>query len=217
MATAQGLELLGRKLGMTQVFTEAGDRVAVTVIEAPPSVIVQKKTAESDGYSAVQLGFEETKEKHSTRPLLGHFRRAGVSPRRFLYEVRLPDAEVEALEVGQEVSLADAFTEVSKVDVSGTSKGRGFTGVIKRHGFGRAKMSHGTHEFFRHGGALSAGTYPGRIIKGKKMAGHHGAARVTQLGLTVERLDPDRHLILVRGATPGHRKGIVRIRASARS
>ena len=210
-----GLELLGRKLGMTQIFNDAGDRVPVTVIEAGPCVVVQKKTVDTDGYDAVQFGFEEKKAKHTNKAEGGHFARAGVSPRRFVYEVRLPAAEVEALEIGQEIK-ADRFAEVKRVDVLGTSKGRGFAGVIKRHGFGRSKMTHGTHEFFRHGGAMGAGTYPGRIIKGKKMAGHMGTARITQLGLRVEKVDPEKNLLFVRGAVPGHRRGLVRVRVSNR-
>lgn len=210
------LELLGRKLGTTQIFNEAGDRVAVTVIEAGPCVVVQKKTVERDGYSAVQLGFEDMKEKHAGKALAGHFRVAGVPLKRVLYEVRLPAEEVEALEVGQTIS-ADQFAEVAKVDVSGTSKGRGFAGVIKRHGFGRAKSTHGTHEFFRHGGAMSAGTYPGRVIPGKKMAGHMGAEAVTQIGLGLEKVDAERNLLFVRGAVPGHRHALVRVRRSTRA
>ena len=213
----QGLELLGRKLGMTQYFNDSGDRVPVTVIAANPCIVVQKKTQETDGYTAVQLGFEERKEKHTTKPMVGHFARAGVTPRRELYEVRLSAEDVEALEVGQELGVNDAFADVKKVDVIGTSKGRGFAGVIKRHGFGRSKMTHGTHEFFRHGGAMSAGTYPGRIIKGKKMSGHMGDERVTQIGLTVEKIDPEKNLIFVRGAVPGHRDGLVRVKVSTRA
>lgn len=211
-----GLELLGRKLGMTQIFNDAGDRVPVTVIETGPCVVVQKKTVDSDGYDAVQLGFEEQKAKHTNKAQGGHFARAGVSPRRFVYEVRLPADQVEALELGQEIK-ADTFAEVKKVDVLGTSKGRGFAGVIKRHGFSRSKMTHGTHEFFRHGGALSAGTYPGRVTKGKKMAGHMGDKRTTQLGLRVEKVDPEKNLLFVRGAVPGHRRGLVRVRVSNRA
>ena len=210
------LELVGRKLGMTQLFNDAGDRIPVTVIEAGPCVVVQKKTEASDGYSAVQLGFEDKKEKHTTRGEAGHFAKAGVSPRRVLFEVRLASDEVDRLELGQEIGIDRALAEVTKVDVIGTSKGHGFSGVIKRHHFGRSKMTHGTHEFFRHGGAMGAGTYPGRVVKGTKMAGQHGRARVTQLGLTVEKVDAERNLLFVRGAVPGHRRGLVRVRASTR-
>ena len=210
------LELLGRKLGMTQIFNDAGDRVPVTVIEAGPCVVVQKKTVESDGYTAVQLGFEDMKEKHAGKALAGHFTKAGVPLKRVLYEVRLPAEEVEGLEVGQSIS-ADQFAEVTKVDVAGTSKGCGFSGVIKRHHFGRSKMTHGTHEFFRHGGAMSAGTYPGRVPPGKKMAGQMGNASVTQVGLTVEKVDAERNLLFVRGTVPGHRHALVRVRRSTHS
>lgn len=212
---ATQMELLGRKLGMTQIYNEDGDQVPVTVIATGPCVVVQKKTAGTDGYSAVQLGFEERKQKHTTRPAQGHFARAGVTPKRHLFEVRLPEAEVEGLELGQELGV-DLFAEVPRVDVSGRTKGRGFTGVIKRWNFAKSKMSHGTHEYFRHGGAMSAGTYPGRIIKGKKMAGQYGNESVTTLGLRVEKVDPERGLLFVRGAVPGHRKGLVRVRASTR-
>ena len=209
------LELLGRKLGMTHVFDDVGDRITVTVIEAGPCVVVQKKTPQSDGYAALQLGFEERKEKHTSKAAMGHFAKAEQSPKRFLYEVRVKPEELDGFEVGQQISVADAFNEVPKVDVMGTSKGKGFSGVIKRHNFGRSKMTHGTHEFFRHGGAMSAGTYPGRVIKGKKMAGHMGAEQVTTLGLRLTRLDPEKNLLFVRGSVPGHAQGLVRVRVSS--
>ncbi|MCE2391610.1 MAG: 50S ribosomal protein L3 [Proteobacteria bacterium] len=211
------LELMGRKLGMTQIFNEAGDRVPVTVIGAGPCTVVQKKTPESDGYGAVQLGFEERKLKHLSKPLQGHYEKAETSPKRVLFEVRLEGEELDQLEVGQEIGLAEAFAEIRRVDVTGRSKGRGFTGVIKRHGFSTSSKSHGTHEFFRHAGALSAGTYPGRIVKGKKMAGHMGDEQVTTLGLRVEKIDAERHLIYLRGAVPGHSNGLVRIRPAVRA
>ena len=210
------LELVGRKLGMAQIFNEAGERIPVTVISAGPCVVVQKKTEESDGYIAVQLGFEERKPKHTTKAQAGHFAKSGVSPRRLLYEVRLSAEEADALEPGQEVGCGTALEGVSKVDVEGISKGRGFTGVIKRWNFHMPKATHGTHEFHRHAGALGAGTYPGRIVKGKKMAGQHGNKRVTTLGLRVEKLDAENGLLYVRGSVPGHRRGLVRVRASTR-
>ena len=208
------LEILGRKLGMTQVFRESGDRVPVTVLRAGPCTVVQKKTAESDGYSAVQLGFEERKEKHTSKPQMGHFAKSGGSPKRFLYEVRLSEQDLAELELGQEITCAESFEAGQKVDVRGVSKGRGFAGVVKRHHYSMHSSTHGTHEFFRHGGAMSAGTYPGRILPGKKMAGHLGDARVTQLGLRIERIDAERNLVFVTGAVPGHKNGLVRIRAS---
>ncbi len=210
------LEILGRKLGMTQVFRESGDRGPVTVLRAGPCTVVQKKTAEGDGYSAVQLGFEERKEKHTSKPQQGHFSKSGGSPKRFLYEVRLSEQDLAELELGQEITCAESFEAGQKVDVRGVSKGRGFAGVVKRHNFKTHSSTHGTHEFFRHGGAMSAGTYPGRILPGKKMAGHMGAARVTQLGLRIERIDAERNLIFVSGSVPGHRNGLVRIRASVK-
>jgi large subunit ribosomal protein L3 len=211
------LELLGRKVGMTQIFTESGDRVPVTVVQAGPCTVVQKKTDENDGYCAVQLGFEERKEKHTSRPLLGHFKKSELSPMRFLYEVRMPPDEAGALEVGQQVGLEGTLEEGQKVDVTGHTKGRGFTGVVKRWHFSLQGRSHGTHEYARHGGAISAGTYPGRIFKGTKMAGHHGAERRTTLNLRVERIDLSRNLLFLRGAVPGHRDGLVRIRNAVRS
>ena len=211
------LELLGRKLGMTQIFTENGDRVPVTVIQAGPCVVIQKKTPEKDGYSAVQLGFEESDEKHTRKPLLGHFRKSEVTPKRHLFEVRLAPEEVEGLALGQEIRCGETFEAGHKVDVSGVSKGRGFTGVVKRWGFKTAKATHGTHEAFRHGGALSAGTYPGRIMRGKKMAGQYGNERVTTQSLQLERVDAERNLLFIRGGVPGHRNGLVRVRPSVRA
>ncbi len=211
------LELLGRKLGMTQIFLDNGDRVPVTVIQAGPCVVVEKKTPERDGYSAVQLGFEDKKEKHTSKAMLGHFGKSGVTPKRVLFEVRLPPGEVEPLEVGQEIRCGETFESVKKVDVSGLTKGRGFTGVVKRWRFKTSRQTHGTHESFRHGGALSAGTYPGRIPRGKKMAGQYGHERVTTLGLRVVRVDAERNLLFIRGGIPGHRNGLVRVRPSNRS
>lgn len=210
------LEFVGRKLGMTQIFNDAGERVPVTVISAGPCVVVQKKTPEKDGYTAVQLGFEERKPKHTSKAQAGHFAKAGVSPRRVLYEVQLSPEEAEGLEPGQELECGALFEGVSKVDVEGVTKGRGFTGVIKRWNFHMAKATHGTHEFHRHSGALGAGTYPGRIVKGKKMAGHYGSERATTLGLRVEKLDAENGLLFVRGSVPGHRRGLVRVRPSTR-
>lgn len=210
------LDFVGRKLGMTQIFNDAGDRIPVTVISAGPCTVVQKKTPEEDGYTAVQLGFEDRKDKHTTKAQAGHFARAGVSPKRVLYEVRLSAEEAAELETGQELAAGTVFEGVSKVDVAGVSKGRGFTGVIKRWNYHMPKATHGTHEFHRHAGALGAGTYPGRIVKGKKMAGHYGSERVTTLGLRVEKIDAENGLLYLRGAVPGHRQGLVRVRASTR-
>jgi large subunit ribosomal protein L3 len=211
-----GLELYGRKLGMTQIFDESGERVPVTVLALGPCVVVQKKTDERDGYSAVQLGFEDCKEKHATAPRRGHFRAANVPLKRHLFECRLPASDVAGLEVGRSLDCSGTFEGATRVDVIGTTKGRGFTGVIKRYGFAQAKMTHGTHEFFRHAGSHGSGTYPGRVFKGKRMAGRHGGTQMTQLGLRVQKVDAERGLLFVRGAVPGHTNAMVRVRRSNR-
>ena len=178
---------------------------ALLWIPVPPSVAYQ-----------TLLGFEERRQKHTTKAQAGHFAKAGVSPRRVLYEVRLSPEEAEGLEPGQELECGAVFEGVAKVDVEGVTKGRGFTGVIKRWNFHMPKATHGTHEFHRHAGALGAGTYPGRIVKGKKMAGQYGSERATTLGLRVEKLDAENGLLFVRGSVPGHRRALVRVRPSTR-
>jgi len=209
------LELVGRKLGMTQIFNEDGDCIPVTVVEAGPCTVMQKKTAESDGYSAAQLGFEDRKPKHSSKARQGHCAKAGQPPKRVLFEVRLSPEELAGLEIGQALT-AGVFEAGQRVDVTGTTKGRGFTGVVKRHGVIGARSSHGTHEDFRHIGSMGAGTYPGRVIPGKRMAGHYGDERVTTLSLRVEKVDAEKNLIFVRGAVPGHTNALVRIRRAVR-
>jgi large subunit ribosomal protein L3 len=210
------MELVGRKLGMTQIFDDRGDRIPVTVVRAGPCTVVQKKTPEADGYSALQLGFEDRKEKHTTRPMQGHFGKATTSAKRVLYEVRVSPEELEGFELGQDLDCS-SFEEGQIVDVSGTSKGRGFTGVIKRWGFSKHSQTHGTHEFFRHGGAISAGAYPGKVLRGKKMAGHYGNERVTTQGLRIVKVDAEKNLLFIRGAVPGHTDGIVRVRPTVRA
>jgi large subunit ribosomal protein L3 len=205
------IELLCKKLGMTQVFTEAGEAVPVTVLEAGPNIVVQKKTSETDGYDAVQLGFGDRREKLFSKPEKAHFDKAGVPPRRHLAESRVTEEEIAELEPGAELKV-DLFEAGQRVDAIGTSKGRGFTGVVKRHGFAIKKRTHGTHEFFRHGGSIGAGADPGKVIKGMGMAGQHGNARVTVRNLEVMRVDADRNLLFVRGAVPGHKNGLVKIR-----
>ena len=207
------IELLCRKIGMTRIFDEGGLSVPVTVLEAGPNVVVQRKTPDKDGYSALQLGFQERKTRRTTKPLAGHFERAGVSARRHLAESRVGDEELANFEVGQELG-PDLFEAGQRVDVIGTSKGRGTTGVVKRHGFKTKKKTHGTHEGFRNPGSIGAGAYPGRVIKGMNMAGRHGNARVTTRNLEVVRIDPENHLLLLRGSVPGPDDGIVRVRAA---
>jgi large subunit ribosomal protein L3 len=197
---------------MTQIFSEAGESIPVTVLEAGPNTVVQIKRGDGpDGYSAVQLGFGDRRENLFNRPERGHFARAGVSPLRFLHESRLEADELEGLEVGQEFK-ADLFEAGQRVDAIGTSKGRGYTGVVKRHGFKIKKRTHGTHEYFRHPGAIGASAWPARVFKGGKQAGQFGNARVTTLNLEVVRVDAEQNLVFLRGAVPGHRKGLVRIR-----
>lgn len=207
------IELLCRKIGMTRIFDEGGLSVPVTVLEAGPNVVVQKKTPEKEGYSAIQLGFQNRKTRRTTKPQAGHFERAGVTPRRHLSESRVEADALEGFALGQELG-ADLFETGQRVDVIGTSKGRGMTGVVKRHHFKIKKRTHGTHEGFRNPGSIGAGAYPGRVIKGMKMAGRHGNTRVTTRNLEIVRVDASKQLLLLRGAVPGPSDGIVRVRAA---
>lgn len=200
--------ILGRKVGMTQVFDAQGNLVPVTLVEAQPNVVVGVRTPERDGYRAVQLGFEEVPERRVNRPLRGVFRRAGVSPRRVIREVRL--REGEDYQVGQEISVT-VFREGDRVAVTGTSKGKGFAGAMKRHGFGGQADSHGVSLMHRAVGSLGTSGV-GRVWKGKRMPGRMGGERVTIRGLRVVRVDPERHLLLIRGAIPGPRGGLVMVR-----
>jgi len=200
--------ILGRKVGMTQVFDEQGNWVPVTVVEAQPNVVVGVRTLDRDGYRAVQLGFEEVPERRVNRPMRGVFRRAGVSPRRVIREVRL--REGEEYHVGQEISVA-VFREGDRVAVTGTSKGKGFAGAMKRHGFGGQPDSHGVSLMHRAVGSLGTSGV-GRVWKGKRMPGRMGGERVTIRGLRVVRVDPERHLLLIRGAVPGPRGGLLMVR-----
>jgi len=201
--------IIGRKLGMTQIFAENGDVVPVTVIEAGPCAVVQIKTKEKEGYNALQLGFMEKKPQRVNRPLLGHFQKSGKGPFYILKEFRVED--VGEYKLGQEITL-DVFKVGDFVDVTGTSKGRGFAGVIKRHGFSGAPGSHGTHEYFRHGGSIGAAATPSKTFKGKKMPGHFGNSRVTVQNLRIVEIKPERNLLLVKGAVPGSVNSIVVIR-----
>jgi len=208
------IELLCRKLGMSQVFADSGEAIPVTVLEAGPNTVVQIKREDGpDGYTAVQLGFGERRGNLFNKPARGHFDKAGVEPQRFILESRLTIDEAEGLEVGQELK-ADLFEPGQHVDAIGTSKGRGFTGVVKRHGFKIKKRTHGTHEYFRHPGSIGAGAWPGRVFKGGRQAGQMDNARVTVQNLEVVRVDPEKNLIFVRGAVPGHIKGLVKLRSA---
>ncbi|HMM69645.1 50S ribosomal protein L3 [Gudongella oleilytica] len=204
--------MMGKKVGMTQIFKEDGTLVPVTVIEAGPLFVVQKKTVEKDGYNAIQVGFGDVKEKRMTKPAKGHFDKANVAYRKFLREFKVENPD--EFEIGQEIK-ADVFSEGDMVDVTGTSKGKGTAGVIKRHGFGRGRETHGS-KFHRMPGGMSAGTYPGRVFKGHRMMGRMGNERVTVQNLEVVRVDAEKNLILVKGAVPGPRKGLVSIKATVK-
>ncbi len=205
------IELLCRKVGMTRIFDEAGDAVPVTVLEAGPNAVVQVKTPERDGYAALQLGFLERRPKTLAKGVLGHYEKSGVPPRRWLRECRISEEEAGQYEPGQEIK-ADVFEAGQKVDVIGTSKGRGTAGTVKRHNFAVKRRTHGTHESFRHGGAIGAGAYPGKVIKGIGMFGRHGNARTTVRNLIIARVDAEKNVILVRGAVPGHPNALVTVR-----
>lgn len=204
--------LLGKKLGMTRIFTEDGLWVDVTVVEAGPCTVVQRKTKETDGYDAVQLGFGQVKEKRCNKPRLGHFRKGGVEPKRSLRELRIPgESELKA---GDEVK-ADIFEVGDRVDISGTSKGKGFAGVIKRHGFSGGPGGHGSH-FHRAPGSIGQSADPAKVYKGKKMPGRMGNRKVTVKNLEILTVDPEKNLLLVRGSVPGANGGLLMVRKCAK-
>ena len=206
--------IIGKKVGMTQIFDENGKVIPVTVIEAGPCVVVQKKTAENDGYSAVQLGFGDVKEKKLTKPEIGHFNKAGVEFKKYLKEFRLENAE--AMNVG-DVVKADTFAAGDKIDVTGISKGKGYAGVIKRYGAQRTPMTHGGGPVHRHAGSMGACSTPSRIFKGKIGAGHMGAEQVTVQNLDVVKVDAELNMIAVRGAIPGPKGGVVYIKNTVKN
>ena len=205
--------IIGKKLGMTQIFDDKGNAIPVTVIEAGPCNVVMKKTVENDGYEAVQLGFGDIKVQRVTKPLAGHFKKADTAPKKTLKEFRLDD--ISALNLGDTVK-ADIFAAGEKVDVTGTSKGKGTAGSIKRWGFARLKESHGTGPVARHAGSLGACSDPSRVYKGKKLAGHLGSERVTIQNLDVIKVDAENNLLAIKGAVPGPKGGIVLIRDSVK-
>lgn len=198
--------LIGRKVGMTQIFAENGNVIPVTVVELGPCAVVQKKTTENDGYEAVQLGFDDKKLARVNKPMKGHFEKAGVAPKKALREFRFDD--ISSYNVG-DILKADVFAVGDKVDVVGTSKGKGTAGAIKRWNFSRLKESHGTGPVARHAGSLGACSDPSRVFKGKKLAGHLGHERVTVQNLEVAKIDAENNLIAIKGAIPGPKKGIV--------
>lgn len=209
------LAILGRKLGMGQIHDESGAAIPVTIIEAGPCTVLQKKTLERDRYTALQLGFGEKPVRLVLKPEAGHLKPSGGTPRRFVREVRVSPEEAAGYEVGQALD-AGIFQKGDLIHVVGRSKGKGFQGVMKRHHFkGSLTSSHGTHEYFRHPGSIGSNTTPGRLFKGKRMAGHMGAARVTAKNLQVVDVRPEVNLVFVKGAVPGARNGFVILRKSS--
>lgn len=206
--------IIGKKIGMTQVFAPDGKVIPVTVVEAGPCTVIQKKTVEKDGYEAVQVGFAPLKDKHVTKPLKGHFAKAEVEAKKYLREFRLSDTS--ALNVKDEIKC-DIFAEADKVDVIGISKGKGYAGVIKRHNASRLKETHGTGPVHRHPGSMGACSTPSRVLKGKKLPGHMGVDRVTVLNLEIVKVDAERNLLLIKGAIPGAKGGIVTVRNAVKA
>ena len=205
--------LIGRKLGMTQIFNEQGVMIPVTVLQAGPCYVTQLKTTPHDGYAAVQLGFDETKERKLAGGERGHIKKAQAPALKTLREFRVSDEDLASYNLGQKL-LADVFDEGEFVDITGTSKGKGFQGGIKRHGFNRQPKTHGQSDRERAPGSAGAGTTPGRVYKGKKMPGHMGHERVTVQNLRVVKVDPERNLLAVRGAVPGPKNGLVTVAAA---
>ncbi|MBQ8248901.1 MAG: 50S ribosomal protein L3 [Clostridia bacterium] len=206
--------IIGKKIGMTQIFDEIGNVIPVTVIEAGPCVVVQKKTAENDGYDAVQLGFGGVKEKHMTKAEIGHFKKAGVENKKHLKEFRLADAA--SMNVGDAITV-DTFAAGEKVDITGTSKGHGYSGVVKRWGQHQMRMTHGNGPVHRHIGSVGSNSTPSRIFKNKHMPGQYGNVTSTVLNLEVVKVDAEKNIIAVKGAVPGSRGNIVFLRDSVKA
>ncbi|MFJ2659463.1 50S ribosomal protein L3 [Arthrobacter koreensis] len=211
--TRQVKGLLGTKLGMTQVWDENNKLIPVTVVQADSNVITQLRNADKDGYTAVQIGYGQIDPRKVTKPLAGHFEKAGVTPRRHVVELRTADADT--YELGQELSV-EMFEAGQKVDVVGTSKGKGFAGVMKRHGFHGVGASHGAHKNHRKPGSIGGASTPGRVFKGLRMAGRMGAVRHTTMNLTVHAVDTEKSLLLIKGAVPGARGQVVLVRTAVK-
>ncbi|GAA1820201.1 50S ribosomal protein L3 [Nesterenkonia flava] len=205
--------LLGTKLGMTQVWDENNNLIPVTVVQADSNVVTQIRSEETDGYSAVQIGYGQIDPRKVTKPLAGHFEKAGVTPRRHVVEVRTADAS--SYELGQDLSV-ETFVAGQKVDVIGKTKGKGFAGVMKRHGFAGVGASHGQHKNHRKPGSIGGAATPGRVFKGLRMAGRMGGVRHTTHNLTVHAVDAEKNLLLIKGAVPGNRGGVVLIRTAVK-
>jgi large subunit ribosomal protein L3 len=204
--------VLGKKLGMTQVFTAQGDRTAVTAIVAGPCVVVDKITPDKHGYAAVKLGFSEKPLRLAKKPEIGVFKKAGLAPQRFVREVRVEAADLDKYEVGKQVALDQVFKPMSFIDVEGQSKGKGYQGVMKRHHMPGFRASHGTHEFFRHGGSVGCRLTPGKVHKGKRMSGHMGDNKRTVQNVVLLEINAEDNVLLVQGAIPGGKNGYVVVR-----
>ena len=207
---SSSIGLLGKKIGMTQVFNADGSRDGVTAIELGPCVVVQKRTMEKDGYTALQLGFDDKPERKVKRPEAGHFSSAKTTPKRFLREFRVPAELADKYEVGQEIKT-DLFNVGDIIDVVGTSKGMGFMGVMKTYGYKGGKATHGVHEVYRHGGSLGQCMTPGRVMKGKRMAGRHSNKRVTVQNIEIMRIFAQDNIVFVKGPIPGSRNSLVQL------
>ena len=210
--SAQRTGLLGKKLGMTQVFTERGDMRPVTAVLAGPNVVIGKRTTEKDGYTAVRLGFQQKALRLTRRPELGIFTKAGVEPQAMVREIRVTEKDLEKYEVGQAVALDTIFKVGTYVDVIGQSKGKGYQGVVKKHHMGGNRASHGTHEFFRHGGSIGCRLTPGRVHRGKRMSGHMGDERCTVQNIAIVEVIADQGVLLLGGSVPGSRNAFIVVR-----
>jgi len=209
------IDFLCRKVGMTQLYGEGGECVEVTVLEAAPNRVVQKKTSAREGYDALQLGYGEKRRKVASKAEMGHAAKANVATPRYLRETRVTPQELGSYEVGQEIRC-DIFKPGQRVDVIGTSKGRGTAGVVKRHHFPSKGEAHGAHENYRHGGSIGPGSFPGHVIKGLRMAGRMGNERTTALNVEVVRVDAEKGLLFVRGGVPGHPDALLQVRPSVK-
>jgi large subunit ribosomal protein L3 len=205
--------ILGKKVGMTQIFSEKGEVIRCTVVHAG-CVVVGKRTQEKDGYDALMLGLGERKEKHTTKPLAGFYKKAGQTPKRVVRELRLSAEEVAKYEIGEKVGVDKVFEEGQFVDAQGKTRGRGFTGVVRRWGFAGFVSTHGTHEYFRHGGSIGTNMTPGRTLPGLKMPGHYGNETVTTQNLKIAKLIPEDDLVLIEGGIPGSKDGLVVVRGA---
>ena len=206
--------ILGKKVGMTQLFGENGIAIPVTVVEAGPVTVAQLKNDETDGYDAVRVGYGEVKEKKVNKPDAGLFKKIGAAPKKYLREFRLYDGET--FELGQEINVSEMFAEGDKVDVTGTTKGKGFQGSIKRHNQHRGKMTHGSH-YHRGSGSMGGCSDPGKVFKGKKLPGHMGCVKVTIQNLDVVRVDGERNFMLIKGSVPGAKGGLLTVRSSVKA